>query len=590
MEANKLNYLISRVTLEIEGKEMPIRSVNLHDLKANYMINGVPDCVVTLLNNNNVIEFGAYEEFKPLNAIKVYIENEAKGRYLLFDGIISKIGTESYGQYFLTKLYITHPIYKLKRRKTNRIFDTNLEGILEKLLIDHDINITSATDGSASDNKVSKIIQYQQTDFDFLLLKSKEIGKMINATQEGVGLVDCLEDVNGKLLITPHTTFQFNVYTDIQSVYDEAVSYSYLPEDQSVENEESEAISLDVGTVEPKDIVSEFDKEIPLQNILYGLEDIERKKKIATNQIVRSLLGQVKGGVTIEGQTELNCGDYIKIEEAGVHIDSLAFIYSIEHHMDNDIWKTTIYLGYPDILESDVLEVANNNLTNLHHGIVKKIVTNDESDVTDKYLVKVEVPLMMMSNEKNDEEPEIWARVSSMFAGKDHGVLWMPEVEDEVIVGFLGGHADNAVILGSLFKNSDEHPHLGTEGHRSIVSKNNLSIIFNDNENLIEIKTPGNKILLDEENGVLSSAIMDGDTPVVECIMNKDNELILRNTDGEITIEGDKVNIIGKNGVNITSDNNLELTGKEISQKSNGKMAIEASNNLDIKGQMINLN
>lgn len=590
MTTNTLNYLISTITLEVEGTEISIESVDLHELSASYMINGIPNCVISLVNNDKENHYSSFEEFAPLKEIKVYVENEVTNKFLLFDGLITKLGTESFGREMLTKIHISHPIFKLKRRKVNRIFDNNIDGILEKIIIDNGLNFSGQGEASSSENTQAKIIQYQQTDLNFLLSKALQVGKMINATQEEVELYSIPDEITEKLIITPQNTFNFNVYADVQSVYDTAMSFSFTPEESIVDNESSEVVNIPIGNISSADVVEKLDGDKPKNNMLHGQEDKETQKNIATNQILRSNLSQIKGGITIEGRDDLKCGDFLKIEEAGEQINSLAFVYSIDHFLENDIWKTTLYFGYPDDENAPEMKEVSNSDSNLHYGIVKEIVAESSDEVSDKYLVKVELPLMMQTDENIEVEPEVWARISSMFAGQNHGVLWMPEQGDEVIVGFLGGHFDNAVILGSLFKNSDNHPHLEEEAQRAIVTKKDLKIVFDDANNLVEIRTPSSMIQLDEENGILTSAIMDEDTPLVECIMNNENQLILRSTDGEITLEGDKINILGTSEVNIQSENDLTLNGEKVTHNASGKMTVEASKDLDLKGKKININ
>src|SRR6478736_3743311 len=91
------------------------------------------------------------------------------------------------------------------------------------------------------------------------------------------------------------------------------------------------------------------------------------------------------------------------------------------------------------------------------NGVVVGIVTNIVHDQGD-YRVKVRYPWLPNGAESgNSSEESDWCRIISYMAGKDRGVFWLPEVEDEVLVAFEHGDFNHGVILGS-FWNGKEPP------------------------------------------------------------------------------------------------------------------------------------
>ncbi len=66
-----------------------------------------------------------------------------------------------------------------------------------------------------------------------------------------------------------------------------------------------------------------------------------------------------------------------------------------------------------------------------------------------------------------EREAEIWARVAVPFAGKDRGAFFIPDVDDEVLVVFIGGDTRFPVVVGSLWNGHDTPPEaLGGSGTR----------------------------------------------------------------------------------------------------------------------------
>lgn len=93
-------------------------------------------------------------------------------------------------------------------------------------------------------------------------------------------------------------------------------------------------------------------------------------------------------------------------------------------------------------------------------------------------------------------EPSAPARVATLMAGNRRGAYFMPEVGDEVVVGFEMGNLDRPVILGALWSDQDEPPQQAdtssTNNIRTLVSRAGHEITFDDSPSgKITIKTNG---------------------------------------------------------------------------------------------------
>src|SRR5262249_49726923 len=53
---------------------------------------------------------------------------------------------------------------------------------------------------------------------------------------------------------------------------------------------------------------------------------------------------------------------------------------------------------------------------------------------------------------KNDADSSCWCRVSTLWAGKQWGVIHIPRIGQEVIVDLLEGDPDQPIIVGSVYK------------------------------------------------------------------------------------------------------------------------------------------
>ena len=57
-----------------------------------------------------------------------------------------------------------------------------------------------------------------------------------------------------------------------------------------------------------------------------------------------------------------------------------------------------------------------------------------------------------------DEAVSFWARVAMPGAGKDYGMVWMPQVDDEVLVAFEHGDPSRPFVIGGLWNGTDTSP------------------------------------------------------------------------------------------------------------------------------------
>ena len=83
---------------------------------------------------------------------------------------------------------------------------------------------------------------------------------------------------------------------------------------------------------------------------------------------------------------------------------------------------------------------------------------------------------------------EIWARVVL----PDTGVYFIPQVNDEVLVGFHQGDGNEAYVIGRLWNDNKRPPRLGEDDpvtKRVILTPQKLEIAFDDKELSIVITT-----------------------------------------------------------------------------------------------------
>jgi phage protein D len=174
-------------------------------------------------------------------------------------------------------------------------------------------------------------------------------------------------------------------------------------------------------------------------------------------------------------------------------------------------------------------------------GVVVGIVT-DNQDPDKLGRVKISLPWL------GDNAETWWARVAAPGAGPDYGMVWVPQVGDEVLVAFDRGAIDQPYVLGGLWNGKDAAPlgdgltDSGKVKRAGFVSRTGHKLVFFDDpgNSGIALISAGNKfrISLNETNGTLH-IYADGDIKVegtknVEIAAQGDFKVTARN----VTVEG----------------------------------------------------
>jgi uncharacterized protein involved in type VI secretion and phage assembly len=101
----------------------------------------------------------------------------------------------------------------------------------------------------------------------------------------------------------------------------------------------------------------------------------------------------------------------------------------------------------------------------------------------------------------DNEESHFFARLLTPFAGNGRGIAFLPEIGDEVVLGFEEGDPERPYVVGSVWNGRDVSP--GPKPKR-IVTKSGNQIVMDD-EGAIEIFTPGGTCMVQLSNGVNGS-------------------------------------------------------------------------------------
>jgi uncharacterized protein involved in type VI secretion and phage assembly len=132
-----------------------------------------------------------------------------------------------------------------------------------------------------------------------------------------------------------------------------------------------------------------------------------------------------------------------------------------------------------------------NRLPGVAIGIVKSV-----DDPRKEGRLQLEFPWMPGG------ENSAWAPVAAVMSGSNRGFWMMPEVGDEVLVGFEQGDFDHPFVLGFLWNGKDQPPESDAK-KRVIVTPGGHTIRFEDGtpKKLIIKSSAGHELLMDDTPG-----------------------------------------------------------------------------------------
>ena len=238
-------------------------------------------------------------------------------------------------------------------------------------------------------------------------------------------------------------------------------------------------------------------------------------------------------------------------------------------------------------------------------GFVQGVVV-ENNNAQYKGMVKVE--FTVWENGKNMCE---WVRLMSPYTGKNYGTYLVPEIDEIVLVGFIGGSLKRPFLLGSLYPNTAAIVKDNFDKQnlvKRITTKGGMDILINEDKGKqkITLTTPkGSKIVVDDENDccIISDKTsqnmvkLDYKKDGIEISAGKTmklsagkTEISLDGNSGNIAIKGTKVAIQTDNEINLNAKAALKMQAAQVQMKGQGQVNVQSSGQLALKGSITQIN
>ncbi|MFK8006921.1 MAG: type VI secretion system tip protein VgrG [Saprospiraceae bacterium] len=466
-------------------------------------VNKIPYCELLIADGSASKEdfpISDSETFIPGAKIEVMAGYE-NSNVSIFKGIVVKHGIRiSSDEGPALSVLCKDEAVKMTVGRKNAYFQKMMDsGIISKLIQNN--GLTASV--SSTENELKEVIQYYTSDWDFMVARA-DINGLITVVEDGkISVKKPEEETEEKLELTyGQDIFEFDADIDAQNQLKSVKSNAWDMASQAIISSESSTSNFDQGNLSTSDLAKVIGLEdYDLQS--GGFLENDMLSTWAKAKSTKSQYSKIRGTVKFQGSALALPGTLIGFKGLGKRFNGKGFVSGVIHEIANGNWITTAEIGLsPEWFSAKVKTEAPlasgllPGIQGLQIGKVRQI--NDDPD--GEFRVLITLPLIQSGDDG------VWARLASFYATSDSGAFFYPEVEDEVVVGFLNDDPRYPVILGSLYSSGRATPETPDEKNtiKAFVSREKMKITFDEENKVITITTPNSNQLVfsDKETSI----------------------------------------------------------------------------------------
>ena len=433
-------------------------------------------------------------------------------------------------------------------------------------------------DVEATTPDLKEVVQYEATDWDFMICRAEANGQFV-----------MVED--GKVIIAKPNTGQDPVVTatfgatlleidaeiDARHQSQGIKAHSWNAADQEViEAEAGEPATTGNGNLTSNTLASVIGG---------GPHDLRHGGKLtspelqvwADGQLQRERLAKVRGRAKFQGFAGVKPGNVIEIQGIGERMQGKLYVAAVRQQFSGGNWETDVQFGinperFAEMHNLRPLPAAGliPAVSGLHTGIVTKL----EGDPDGEDRIKVRLPLI------SPQEEGTWARISTLDAGNQRGTYFRPEIDDEVIVGFLHDDPRYPVILGMVHSSNKPAPEPPKDDNhlKGYVTREKMKFTFDDEKKVMAFETPaGNKFTLSEDDKAIKIEDQNGNKITLDAkgiTIESAKDFILKATK-DIKMEGVNMESKASASFKAQGSGSAEISGASTTVKGSGTVVIQ---------------
>jgi len=570
-------------------------AIKIASVSVTKTINKIPYARIVLLDGDmpdKDFPISNSDDFKPGSEIKINAGYE-QSEETIFQGIVVRHGIKITGNNnsrLVLECRDKAVAMTIGRHNANYV-DSKDSDIISTLISNYS---GLSSDIEATTTEYKELVQYYCSDWDFMLSRAEVNGLLICVENAKLTVKSPQTDASAELKVTyGDDLIEFHADIDARTQLTEVNSASWDPSNQSVVEEQISPQTLntqgDLSSIDLAKVINlkSFRLQTPAQIDQTALKDW------ATGQQIKSGLARIRGRMKFQGSAKATIGSVIELAGVGNRFNGNVFVSSINHEITTGNWITEVDIGMsPDWFaeQRDLVAPPASGFLPGVEGLQIGVVMKLDEDPNGQNRIQVSVPILQAETEG------VWARLANFYASNSFGAFFIPEIGDEVIIGYLNNDPSNPIVLGSLYSSKLPPPYELTADNntKAIVTKSKLKIEFDDDKKITTIITPNeNKIVLsDEDKSIL---LQDQNSNKVE--LNTDGITLDSPKDISITATG-KITIDAKDEINISSTADVSVKGLNVSHTADvgftatgsATAELSASGETTVKGAMVMIN
>lgn len=538
----------------------------IHTVIVNKQINKIPYAKIVLYDGDIQSQTFSVANNKTFSIGDTIVIEAGYGGALekIFAGVVAKLAIQSSASTPSTLTVTCRDVaYKTTISTKTIHFEKSKDSDLFKKILGTYSGLKSNLE--ATNIVHESISQHEISDWDFLNIRAEANGQIVVVNDGEVSVKKPKTSGKGSITYSYGVDFiDFEAEIDAKDQWAGATAVSWDSSKHNIISAKAgEPGEQSMGDLSYKKLTSATQQD-PISISHGGVSNHSEIKTLATSLLNRSRIAKIKGSVTVSGNPKLYHDRLITIAKGASHFAGDAYVSGIRHTISDGNWQTTLTLGlnskryahqYNDIGPLPAAGMMP-PIHGLQIGVVKKITEDPQKH--DR--IFVHLPLV-----QDKPKEGIWCRLASFYANQKSGAFFIPELEDEVVVGFINDDIRSPIILGSLYSAKHTPPKTIDNKNlfKSFVSREKLELTFHDDKEGPEIiiKTPkGGLIQISDKK------------KSIEIVDQNSNKIVL-----------------GKDGIDITSSKNINLNaGSSITIKSGKDVIINGAQNVNLKSMNVN--
>jgi len=586
---------VVRISLLANGTRLS-DTAEVISLSVRRAVNTVPSARIVLADGDmprREFPLSDADHFKPGSPITIQAGYGDESLQTLFEGIVVRHGLQVSGDNdarLVVECRDKAVRMTVGRRNANFISQTD-SAIIEKLAQAH--GLQAAVDSTSI--TYTELVQHYCSDWDFMLARAEANGLLVVATDGALAVKAPSAGGEAALEVTYGLDLmEFDGDIDARTQYGSAQAVSWDMKTQA---------ALEGSAASPASLPVQGNLDSAALAEVVGLEAFRLQAgaplaKDALTQWAKALqlksgLARLRGRMKFQGSAKAEVGGLIDLKGIGTRFSGSVFVTGLRHEIGHGNWTTEAEFGLsPNWFteRTDVLAPPAAGLLPGVHGLQVGVVVKLDGDPDGEQRIQVKVPVLQAETEG------VWARLMQFHASNAFGAFFLPEVGDEVVLGYFAGDPSHPVVLGSLYSSKQAPPYAleAKNDTKAIVTRCLSKIEFNEADKVITVTTPGNNkiVLSDKDKSIL---LQDQNDNKVE--LSPSGIVLDSPKDIAITAKG-TITLDAVGAVSVSSKADVKSAGLNVNceaqvgfvAKGNASAEISAAGQTVVKGALVMIN